>query len=455
MSLKKGLCSILIAASICVVSQTPAFTEFSNAYAAEETAYKTGSYTATGKGGNYVRDGVWANKLGLMKEGTEFQVSKIDGEWGFISEEDAVNTDQGKVYGYVYLPLCTYNSFDISTAAIWEKPDQIVEVGEEYYVNSECGVWLRSSPQEIDGTQIGIIPASSKLNVVYKENDWVYVQNAAIENNPNKFSGWVSIRSVSAGSQANKPSTPNGGNNQSSTSTGSNVTYKTGTYRTGSTGNWVRKSVWGDKLGCISPNYSIVISKIDGEWGYTENVPTPSGTVSGWIYIPYLTLVSENTNSNTGSSGTVNTDRRFNSENEAEIYNFLVLKLKFNDAVATRVLTNIECESECNPQASFTDANGNVSYGICQWLGTRYTALRNYCQNRGLDYKTLSGQLEYLKYELTEGGYQTQYKQLLTYANNKQGCREAAYYWASKFEVCAYVYWDQRASLAELEYINR
>ena len=61
------------------------------------------------------------------------------------------------------------------------------------------------------------------------------------------------------------------------------------------------------------------------------------------------------------------------------------------------MLANIKAESSFRPTAY--NSNGG-SYGICQWTGGRKTRLQNYCEDNGLDYTTLYGQLCFLEYEL-------------------------------------------------------
>lgn len=139
------------------------------------------------------------------------------------------------------------------------------------------------------------------------------------------------------------------------------------------------------------------------------------------------------------------------SENEKTIYQFLKKDLGLNTAAACGVLANIQCESSFNPTASVLDTNNKTSYGICQWNGVRFDALRNYCSQNGYDYKTLEGQLNYLKYEL-EHSEASAFSKVKNVENTADGAYTAGYNWARYFERCSSVYFEWRAKLARDTY---
>ena len=139
------------------------------------------------------------------------------------------------------------------------------------------------------------------------------------------------------------------------------------------------------------------------------------------------------------------------ASNEEIIYSFMKSELGFNTAVASAALANIYSESGFNPASYGIDTDGYPSFGICQWHLGRYDRLQNYCNDNGYNYKSLDGQLRYLKYEF-ETSYSSQYYQLKSYPNTEQGAYDASYYWASKFEVCASKYWNGRGNLAKNTY---
>lgn len=128
--------------------------------------------------------------------------------------------------------------------------------------------------------------------------------------------------------------------------------------------------------------------------------------------------------------------------NETTVFIYLTSTMKFNKAVACGILANIEKESSFNPQSyNSSDPNGG-SFGICQWNGGRWTALKNYCSRNNLNATTIKGQLAYMNYELSNS-YGTLLGMLRKYPNTQQGCWDAAAQWCARFEVPAgYGSWD-------------
>ena len=135
------------------------------------------------------------------------------------------------------------------------------------------------------------------------------------------------------------------------------------------------------------------------------------------------------------------------ASNEETIYQYLKNNLGLNTAQACGVLANIKNESGFNPTAHCIDTNNKTSYGICQWNGGRFDALRNYCSNNGYDYKSLNGQLHYLEYELNHSE-NAAYKGVKAFENTREGAYNAGYYWAQRFERCASQYYAGRGELA-------
>ena len=93
-------------------------------------------------------------------------------------------------------------------------------------------------------------------------------------------------------------------------------------------------------------------------------------------------------------------------------------------------MANIKAESSFRPTAL---SSGGGSYGICQWTGSRRTRLQNYCANRGLDYTTLTAQLQFLEYEL-ENYYPKVMNYIRAVDNTAQGAYDAGYYFCYHFE---------------------
>lgn len=150
-----------------------------------------------------------------------------------------------------------------------------------------------------------------------------------------------------------------------------------------------------------------------------------------------FTAIPNNTNTITASAV---------SQNETTIYNFLKNNMKLNTAAACGVLANIEKESSFRPDVieyGYTWASGG-GYGICQWTNYprtsntgRRTNLVNFCKQRGYNYKTLTGQLNFLKYELETNVKPGVLSYLKSVPNSAQGAYNAGYKWCYSFEVPA------------------
>ncbi len=114
------------------------------------------------------------------------------------------------------------------------------------------------------------------------------------------------------------------------------------------------------------------------------------------------------------------------------IYNFLIDEMGLNSAAACGVLANIEKESNFNPQLY---GDNGTSYGICQWHNGRFDNLKSYCNKNGYSWKTLEGQLHFLKYELETQKSTTGYiLDKLDVPNTAQGAYTAGYNWCYYFE---------------------
>ena len=132
--------------------------------------------------------------------------------------------------------------------------------------------------------------------------------------------------------------------------------------------------------------------------------------------------------------------------NERVIFEFLTDKMGLNTAAACGVLANIEQESgfhSDNMEKGYTWSQG-AGYGICQWTNYpreaetgRRTELVDWCVENGYDYKTLSGQLEFLKYELTSNPAFTDSvtDKLRKVPDTAEGAYQAGYCWCYYFEV--------------------
>lgn len=189
-------------------------------------------------------------------------------------------------------------------------------------------------------------------------------------------------------------------------------------------------------------------------------------------------------------------DGYYNGETTKQIvYDFLRLELGYNSAAASGILSNMQHESGFEYDkmevanngkayvskstsskyyqvpAPSNNCNGNwinipdiettlqyttrlyyyssskgsfigygMGFGLVQWSFGRRTQMFSYAESNGLGngrgQDGLAGQLAYLKYELTEGSYKFVHEHMLTVQDTADGCFDAGYYWAKKFEAC-------------------
>ena len=185
---------------------------------------------------------------------------------------------------------------------------------------------------------------------------------------------------------------------------------------------FVRPSTFSESV-TVQKGTKMTLLAIKGEWALVER----NGTVG-------YTGVSSLSKTSGGNSQSVSSRNPCSSgSNEHTIYAFLTGEMGFNRAAAMGIMANIKDESAYKP-----DINGDsgTSYGICQWHAGRKTNLISWCQNNGLDYTTLDGQLRFLQYELP-----TRYSQVYNYVrqveNTAEGAYDAAYYFCFNFEAPA------------------
>ena len=125
------------------------------------------------------------------------------------------------------------------------------------------------------------------------------------------------------------------------------------------------------------------------------------------------------------------------SDNKTQIFSYLTKEMGLNSAAACGIMANIEKESNFKPTTIIRDSNGLHSGGLCMWNGSRLNRLKNYCNNNGLNYLSIKGQLSYLNYELKLSQYKHIFNYLKKVPNNSSGAYDAAYYWCYYFEIPA------------------
>lgn len=119
-----------------------------------------------------------------------------------------------------------------------------------------------------------------------------------------------------------------------------------------------------------------------------------------------------------------------NSSVEMQIFYYLTHSMGLSVGAACGVLANIEAESSFNPTIV---GDSGTSYGLCQWHNERYTALISYCNANGLDYRTVTGQMRYLQFEL-ETDYPAMLARLRAMPDTAQGAYDAGALWCTDFE---------------------
>lgn len=168
---------------------------------------------------------------------------------------------------------------------------------------------------------------------------------------------------------------------------------------------------------------------INGEWGNGADRKARL-QAAGYAYTAVQDKVNELMGCGNASALPAYTTGKTNEET---IFNFLKTVMGLNTAGACGVLANIQAESSFNPTAL---GDGGTSFGICQWHAGRYTNLKNWCSANGKDYKTIDGQLWYLKNEL-EKSYSAVLQYIRGVANTAAGAYDAGYRWCLKFEIPA------------------
>ena len=123
------------------------------------------------------------------------------------------------------------------------------------------------------------------------------------------------------------------------------------------------------------------------------------------------------------------------SSNQSRVFSFLTESIGFNTAATCGIMANMEQESGFDPTLVIRDRNGRLSGGLCQWNGSRFSNLIQFCNNNDLDYLSIPGQLSFLKHELQKDDFKHIYKYLMGVPNTAEGAYDAAYYWCYYFEI--------------------
>lgn len=117
--------------------------------------------------------------------------------------------------------------------------------------------------------------------------------------------------------------------------------------------------------------------------------------------------------------------------NKEKVYNYLRSK-GLSLASACGIMANIQRESSYNPKAK---GDSGTSFGLCQWHKGRWTNLKNYCAQRGLDVNTIEAQVDFLLHEM-KTGYKSTYA-TLDNDNTVNAAENVAYTMCVKYEIPA------------------
>ena len=174
----------------------------------------------------------------------------------------------------------------------------------------------------------------------------------------------------------------------------------------------------------LKANTRLTLLAVQGNWGMVSR----NGEV-GFI----VTAVLKKDTSPTPTEAPRSRNPFSDGSTEYTIYAFLTGDMGLNRAAAMGVMANMYFESGYK---AVIDGDGGTSYGLCQWHAGRKSNLINWCNENGLDYNTVEGQLKFLQYELP-----TRYPSVDSYIrqveNSAEGAYDAAYYFCFNFEAPA------------------
>ena len=127
------------------------------------------------------------------------------------------------------------------------------------------------------------------------------------------------------------------------------------------------------------------------------------------------------------------------SDNIDTTFQFLTQIMGLNNAAACGIIANMNAEST-GLVPDQNEIGGGGGYGICQWTDTKYakrrTELFNWCESNNEDPTSLSGQLLFFQYELTQkSAFSTLYGKLKAVSNTANGAAEAAEDFCRAYEI--------------------
>ena len=273
------------------------------------------------------------------------------------------------------------------------------EATEVYQYVSVKDTWIRSSQKNSDSNKVVSVPKGRYIQVTKEEYGWGYATCFASDGN--LYGGWTPL-----------------------------YQYKYVGFAPPETSN--------------APSYKVITSTTDNskKQDIPEALPTPP-----------MPDGPETSGESTATTNTGYPSGVENNKTKKKVYDYLINTLGFNRAAACGIMVNVQEESKFNPAIEIIDTNEEPSIGLFQWNGERCQAFKDYCDARTLEYGSVDAQLQYLSYEL-KNKKSIQYKKMLAFEDSDQGAYDAAYYWASKFEICSQNRWEPRAQAGQKLYLS-
>ncbi|MDE5945784.1 MAG: SH3 domain-containing protein [Oscillospiraceae bacterium] len=175
-----------------------------------------------------------------------------------------------------------------------------------YQVNTSSGVNVRSGAGS-GYSKLGAATNGTQFKVTKVSGDWGY---GTIKCTNGNKTGWVCLtytKLISADTSASK--------------------YKTGTFKVNTSEGVNVRSGAGtgySKVGAATNGTQFNVTKVSGDWGYTNSIKCTNGTKSGWVCLTYAKSVSpdnnnssSNTNNNSSSNGKVSLNVPYYSQGDS------------------------------------------------------------------------------------------------------------------------------------------
>ncbi|USS89993.1 phage tail tip lysozyme [Fructilactobacillus cliffordii] len=129
------------------------------------------------------------------------------------------------------------------------------------------------------------------------------------------------------------------------------------------------------------------------------------------MLVSLLLFSNSDTDCGTSTSDSSFTDSADTTKNAQMMYEYMVSNAHATPEGAAGALGVWEFESKFQPKVA--NGAGSGATGLAQWMGSRLSNLRNWCQSNGKDPDTLNGQIAFAMYEMKQS-YPKSYRTLTT-----------------------------------------